>query len=233
MSETMDPELYKKYTKAAKIINGAGGTPLKVGDTLIKILRHILPDEEALGFIKYFKTKTSQTMEQLIETSGLSEEEILPNLIKLAKIGLIFNQPNRKGLMVFRLMPFVNVGIFEYTYMKKLEETEENKEIARLFQKLKDEGRQRIQANYDAFLGYFKQMRPIDRTIPYTINKESGNEIEILVDEELEAPEEKVVPTLTVEELIEKFKDIMLNMMPPGKLEFDMTRLFNSAIKRV
>jgi len=41
ITETLNPELYRKYKKAAQIINGAGGTPLKIGDTLIKILRHI------------------------------------------------------------------------------------------------------------------------------------------------------------------------------------------------
>ena len=199
MSEALD----NKYKQAAQAI----GSTFGVSDTLISILK-LLVDEKYLDFVLAFKRQKSQTMEQLKDSSGLSEAEILKNVDVLAKIGLIFNQPNRKGVMVFRLMPFVNVGIFEYTYMKALEETEENKEIAKLFQKLKDEGKQRIQANYDAFLGYFKQMRPIDRTIPYTINKESGNEIEILVDEELEAPEEKVVPTLTVEELIEKFDEI-------------------------
>ncbi|GAG94140.1 unnamed protein product, partial [marine sediment metagenome] len=34
MTETLDQETYKKYKRAAKIINGAGGTPLTVGETL-------------------------------------------------------------------------------------------------------------------------------------------------------------------------------------------------------
>jgi len=199
MSEGLD----KKYKQTAQTI----GSTFGVSDTLISILKQLI-EEKYLDFILAFKRQKSQTMEQLKESSGLSEEEILKNVEVLAKIGLIFNQPNRKGLMVFRLMPFVNVGIFEYTYMKALEETEENKEIARLFKILKDEGKQRIQDNYDAFLGYLKQMRPIDRTIPYTVNKESGKEIEVLVNEEMEVPEEKVLLTQTVEEIINKFDEI-------------------------
>ena len=112
MTETLDQETYKKYKRTAQIINGAGGTPFPISDTLISILKHIVPDEEDLAFIKFFKRKTSQTMEQLKESSNLPEEEILRNIKKLAKIGLIFNQPNRHGLMVYRLMPFVDVGVF-------------------------------------------------------------------------------------------------------------------------
>ena len=166
MTETMDPDLYRKYKKAATIINGAGGTPLRVGDTLIKILRHILPDEEALSYVKYFKAKTTQTMEQLIETSGLTEEELLPNLNKLAKVGLIFNQPNRHGVVVYRLMPFIDVGVFEYTFMGKLEDNEANRELAQLYHELTSGLKDLLKNNYKAVEAFVKRRAPVDRTIP-------------------------------------------------------------------
>ena len=208
MTETIDQETYKKYKKAAQIINGAGGTPLTIGDTLIKILRHILPDEEPLSYIKYFKSKTSQTIEQLIETSGLSEEEILPNLIKLAKVGLIFNQPNRHGVVVYRLMPFIDVGVFEYTFMGELEDNKENRELAQLYHELTGGLQDILKNNYSAVEAWVQKRAPVDRTIPYTINKATGNEIEIVVDQILDVPEEKILPVQKVEKLVEKFDDI-------------------------
>ena len=208
MTETLDQETYNKYKRTAQIINGAGGTPFPITDTLITILRRIVPDEEDLAFIKFFKRKTSQTMEQLKESSNLSEEEILRNVEKLAKIGLIFNQPNRHGLMVYRLMPFVDVGVFEYTFMGKLEDNEENRELARLFRKLTSDAIGRLKQNYDVVLRFLKDRPAVDRTIPFSENKATGAEIEIIVDESLDVPEEKILPVQKVEELVAKFDDI-------------------------
>jgi len=208
MTETLDQETYKKYKRAAQIINGAGGTPFPISDTLIMILKHIVPDEEDLAFIKFFKRKTSQTMEQLKEKSNLSEEEILRNVKKLAKIGLIFNQPNRHGLMVYRLMPFIDVGVFEYTFMSKLENSEENRELAQLFQKLTSDVMGKLIQDYDLMLSFLKNRPAVDRTIPFTENKATGAEIEILVNESLDVPEEKILPVQKVEELVAKFDDI-------------------------
>ena len=197
----------KKYKKAAQIINTAGGTPLVVSDTLIEILK-VLVEEKHLDFILAFKSKKSQTLEQLKESSKMSDIEIKQHVESLAKIGLVFNQPNRHGVMVYRLMPYINVGIFEYTFMKKLEDTPKNREIARLFKKMADESRERLSSHYDAVLKFIQNMPPIDRTIPFKINKVTGKDIIIELNEELETPEQKILPTQTVEELVQKFDDI-------------------------
>jgi len=201
MSESLD----KEYKKVAQIINSAGGTPFPVTDTLIEILRRLV-DAEYLSFIGAFRKKKSQTMEQLKESSGLSEQEIEKKVKALAKIGLIFNQPSSQGIMVYRLMPFVNVGIFEYMFMKELEDTPENRELAQLFGKLKSEGRERLKANYDAVVSFLEKMPPIDRTIPFRKNKATGKEI--VIDKELDVGEQKILPVQTVEELIAKFDEI-------------------------
>ncbi len=203
MSESID----KKYKNAAQIINNAGGTPLTVTDTLIEILKHLVK-EDHLDFVLTFKRKKSQTMEQLKESTGLDENKINYHVESLAKIGLIFNQPNRHGIMVYRLMPYINVGIFEYTFMKKLEDTPENRELARLFKKMSDESKEVFRTHYDAVLKFLQNMPPIDRTIPFNVNKATGKEIILEIDEELEPPEERILPSQTVEELIQKFDDI-------------------------
>jgi len=204
----MSEAVKEKYKKAVKAINSASGTPLGVSDTTINILKFIVP-EEYLDMIIAFRKRKSQTMDQLKEISGMSEEEILKNVEFLAKKGLIMNQPSRSGLMVFRLMPFINVGVFEYIFMNKLEYSDWEKELANLFQKLREESQSRILANYDYVINtILPNIRPIDRTIPFTENRETGNEIEIVVNEALETPEEKILPSQDVKEIINKFDDI-------------------------
>jgi ferredoxin len=204
MSEAID----EKYKNAVQVINSAGGTPVPVTDNTVEILKYIV-EEKHLDFIMAFKGRRSQTMEQLKESSGMSEDEINEHVKVLAKTGLIMNQPSSSGLMIYRLMPFVNVGVYEYTFMKKLEYNEWEKELAQLYLKLNKESRGRMLSNYDAIVKRFlPTMRPIDRTVPYTENFESGKEIQIVVDEELEAPEEKIISTQNVEEIIQKFDEI-------------------------
>ncbi|MBW1848740.1 MAG: hypothetical protein JRJ27_16725, partial [Deltaproteobacteria bacterium] len=86
-------DINEQYLEAATIINGAGGTPLQINETLVQIIKELVEEEE-INMILAFKEKTSQTMEQLKESSGLPEAEILDKTKVLAKKGIIFNQPN-------------------------------------------------------------------------------------------------------------------------------------------
>ncbi|MFX0041249.1 MAG: hypothetical protein ACFFAB_18080, partial [Candidatus Heimdallarchaeota archaeon] len=195
-----------QYRKAARTIIKAGIFPFPINDTMIELLK-LLIEEEQLKFIMAFSRKTSQTMEQLKSSSKLSEEEIIYHVEKLAKKGILFNQPNSKGVMVYRLMPLVMLGAFEYTFMKKIEFSEDNKKIARLFTQLFNELAEFIQSNYDMILPIFQRMLPFDRTIPIHSNLE-GEDIQIEINKEIEIPEEKVVATQKVEEIINKFDEI-------------------------
>ena len=95
----------EKYKKAGEIISTAGGTPLPVNDTLIKLLKFFIMEDE-LDFIAAFAEKKSQTMEQLKQSSGLSEDEInkkdLKNWLKLGKERQwdYKNIDKRKGVLV-------------------------------------------------------------------------------------------------------------------------------------
>ncbi|GAG87741.1 unnamed protein product, partial [marine sediment metagenome] len=161
-------------------------------DNTVAILKYIV-EEKHLDFIMAFKGKRSQTIEQVKESTGFSEEEINNHAKALAKIGLIMNQPSRSGLMIFRLMPFVNVGVYEYTFMKKLEWNEWEKGLAQLYKKLNEQSAGRMLANYDGIVkNFLPTMRPIDRTVPYSENFETGDEINLIIDEEIEVPEEKI-----------------------------------------
>lgn len=202
-TESINP----KYKVAASAITKAGGTPLPTNDTLLKLLTFYINEDE-LDFVAAFENQTSQTMAQLKESTGLSEAEIEKKVTDLAARGVIFNQPNRHGLMVYRLLPMLNVGIFEYTFMNKLEDTPRNREIAGLFFELKEWFKDLIKDNYDQIMPQLLQMPPIDRTVPLTENKTTGERIKVQVNKRMELPDERILPTQDVAEIINKFDEI-------------------------
>jgi len=197
----------KKYKKAAQIIVKAGMLPFPITDTLLEIVKLLYTEEEAEFIIKAFKRRVSQTLEQLKSTTALPEEEIMKHVNSLAKKGALFDQPNSKGVKVYRLLPLIMVGIFEYVFMRKVEFTEKEKKMAKLFDNLFDELEDIIQSKYEVFVPAFRRIPPIDRTVPIHKNVE-GEEITIEVDQEVETPEENVLATDKIEEIIEKFDDI-------------------------
>jgi ferredoxin len=199
--------LDEKYKKAAHIIVSAGRLPFPINETLIEILKYLIQEDE-LEFISAFKRKKSQTLEELKKTSKLSEEEILKKVESLSKKGVIFNQPNSSGVMVYRLLPLMMVGPFEYIFMSKLNYTDEEKQLAILFKNLFDEAKDLVQSKYDIFEPIFRKFPPIDRTMPILEKNVSGQELKIDINEEVEIAEEKIITTQKIEELIEKFDDI-------------------------
>jgi ferredoxin len=182
----------ERYKKAARIIIKAGSLPFPVNETLISIIQQMINEDE-LALVEAFRRKVSQTLEELRKSS---------------KIGYIFNQPNSKGVMVYRLMPLVMVGVFEYTFMGNIQYMPEEKALAKLFAKYFDEVEDFIQMNYDNIVPIFEKMRPFDRTLPILEKNITGNEVQIIVNENLQVPEETIIPTQRIEDLIQKFDDI-------------------------
>lgn len=210
MSDNIDD----KYKEAVKIVNSAGISPFPVTDKLVEILnvlvdilKHLLKEDE-VDFIFAFKRKASQTMEQLKKSSKLSEEEILEKTNILAKKCVISNQPNRHGVMVYKLLSFVR--IFEVSFMRDLEPSDYNKKLANLFAKAFDELDAFFQEYYDFMIQMTQNLPPITRTLPILINRKSQKDIEININEELEVPVEQILLTQKVEEIIAKFDDIAL-----------------------
>ena len=208
MSEKLTPEQFeKKLKRAATNIIGAGPLPFPVTDTLKKILKYYLDEEEVLFIGKAFKTKKSLNMEQLVKKTKKEEKEIERICENLAQKGFIFNQPSSTGIMVYRLLPLVVIGAFEYTFMRDIpnEKKEELAELAKWYETLMTELRDAIQGAYDNFLPIFKSQPPVDRTVPIYDNV--GGE-EIPIEHVVEDVGEKIMPAKTVKEIIEKFEDI-------------------------
>ena len=199
----------ERLKRAAGVICKQGMVQFQLSDTAIAIVASIVGDnEDELDLIYAFREKPSQTTEQLIESSGFSMQKVEQLATRLAKKGLIFNQPSSAGIMVYRLLPFMLVGVMEYKFMVELSGSQEERNLAKLFETLLEELRDQIQDNYDALSPLFNTSPAVDRTVPTRIT-EDGKPIQIIpINKRLEAAEEFVLPSQTVEEIIDKFDDI-------------------------
>jgi Pyruvate/2-oxoacid:ferredoxin oxidoreductase delta subunit len=204
-----DTEKNQKLKQATAVVCRQGMIPFPVSDTAMAIIHSVVGDnDEQLDLIHAFREKSSQTTEQLVASSGFPEEKVNSLALGLAKKGLIFNQANSSGLMVFRILPFMVVGLMEYMFMGELKGTEKEKELARLFEKMTHDLRDQTQNNYDALIPLFEAMPAIDRTVP-TRKTTKGKSIRIIpVEKTMTVPEEFVLPSQSVEDIIQKFDDI-------------------------
>lgn len=199
----------ENLNKAARIIIKAGMLPLPITETFLELLQTIYTEDE-LNFIgNAFRRKVSLTLPELIKYSKLSEDVILKNIASLARKGALFNQPSSNGVMVYRLLPVLMVGTFEYQYMREITFSDEEIKIAKLFEKLFDEIRDTIQEKYDMMLPMFQQIPPTDRTIAI-LNTSEGREINVEINEEIEVSPDKILPSQKVAEIVEKFDDIAI-----------------------
>ena len=204
-----NPDLSEKFKKAAGVICRQGMFPFPVSETAIAIVTAAVGEnEKELDLIWAFREKPSQTMEQLIETSGMPPDHIEKSITNLARKGLVFNQPNSAGVMVYRLLPLMLVGLMEYKFMGELNGSREEKDLARLFEKLLEELRDQIQGAYDTFSPLFKGAPATDRTVPARTSRDGKPVRVIPIDKTLETYEEFILPSQSVEEIIAKFDDI-------------------------
>jgi len=201
--------LEEKYRAAAAVVCRQGMFPFPVNDTTLSIMKHVIEDaEDELDLICAFSQKASQTPEELTLSSGFSREKVDSLATRLARKGLVFNQPNSAGMMVYRLLPLMTVGLMEYKFMTELTGDEKERELAHLFQTLLDEVRDQVQANYDHVVPMLQSAPPVDRTVPSRVS-DNGKTIRIIpLDKRVEVPEEFVLPSQSVDEIIDKFDEI-------------------------
>ncbi|MGB5748249.1 MAG: 4Fe-4S binding protein [Desulfobacterales bacterium] len=199
----------EKFKRAAEVICRQGMVQFPVSDTAVAIVQAVVGEnEEELDLIYSFRDKPSQTADQLVESSGFSADKVGQLATSLAQKGLVFNQPSSAGTMIYRLLPLMLVGVMEYKFMVPLTGSQAEKDLARLFEKLLAELRDQIQDNYDAIAPLFSSAPAADRTVP-TRTTEDGSPVKIIpVDRSIEVPEEFILPSQTVEDIINKFDDI-------------------------
>ncbi|MBW2082502.1 MAG: 4Fe-4S binding protein [Deltaproteobacteria bacterium] len=201
--------LEEKYKRAVSVICKQGVIPFPVNKTTIGIIKEVVEDDEdELNLIWAFRDKPSQTMEELKASSGMPEDKIQTLTTSLAKKGLLFNQPSSAGIMVYRILPLMTVGLMEYKFMGKLKGDEKERILAELFQALINEMRDQLQQNYDSLVPLLEQMPPVDRTVPLR-KTEDGKPIRIItMDRKVKTPTEVILASQSVEEIINKFDEI-------------------------
>ena len=202
-------DLKDKFKKAAEVICKQGMVQFPVNDTSVAIVTAAVGEnEDELDLIYAFREKPSQTLDQLVESSGFAADRVEQLGASLAMKGLVFNQPSSSGIMVYRLLPLMLVGLMEYKFMVKITGSEEEKKLARLFEKLLQELRDQTQHNYDALAPLFNTAPAVDRTVPARTG-EDGKPIKVIpVEKTLDVGDEFILPSQTVEEIINKFDDI-------------------------
>ncbi|MCB2149469.1 MAG: 4Fe-4S binding protein [Deltaproteobacteria bacterium] len=201
--------LLEKFKQAAGVICRQGLIQFPVTDTAVTIIERVVGNsEDELDLIYAFREKPSQTIDQLVTSSGFSEEIIVRLTDSLAKKGLVFNQPSSSGIMVYRLLPLMMVGLMEYKFMGVLTGSEAEKELARLFEQLLEELRDQTQNHYDTLAPLFAAAPAVDRTVPAEKTAD-GKAIRVIpIETPLNSSEEFVLPSQTVEAIINKFEDI-------------------------
>ncbi|MFW9866779.1 MAG: 4Fe-4S binding protein [Candidatus Thorarchaeota archaeon] len=201
----------QKLIKVAEIITRAK-EGAKIQEEIVEILR-ITVGEDNADFLRAFEEKSSLTMGELKENLRelgfeLTEEEILSKVKILADNGVMMDQPTGDGLMIYRILPFGR--IFDYLFMRDIDVEDENiKELARLQHNLHEKRKESVQNNYDSLKSSIDKVMPFDRTIlSSNVNQTTGEEIQIIIDKTIESPEDMILPTQTVQEIVEKYDDI-------------------------
>ncbi|MFX1323560.1 MAG: 4Fe-4S dicluster-binding protein, partial [Promethearchaeota archaeon] len=211
MSVSDEQTLDQKFVRAAEIImRSKPGT--KLPDEIVGIVK-IAVGEENVDFLRAFEKKISFTMEELKESlknigMELSKDEILAKVDALAKNGVVMDQPSGTGVMVYRLLDFGR--IFDYIFMRDIDvEDEKIKELSRLQHNLHEKRKANVQNNYDSYKSSIDKVIPFGRTVLSSrTNQATGEEIEIVIDESIEAPQDLILPTQSVQEIVEKYDDI-------------------------
>ncbi len=199
----------KPLRRATEIICRQGIIPFPAGETAMAIVAELVGDRpEALELIAAFEKAPSQTLEQLAASSGRDGAAVEALASELARLGLIFNQPSSAGTMVYRLLPLMMVGVMEYRFMGPLAGSEAEKRLARLFERLLAELRDQFQGSYDALPALFGQAPAVDRTVPPSTTDAGGAIRVVPVQKPLAGGEELILPSQTVDEIIDKFEDI-------------------------
>ena len=123
--------------KATGVVCRQGIIPFPVSDAAVQIIDMVAGDRaEELELICAFQDRSSQTLEELVESSGFDTQKAAMLADRLAGKGLIFNQPSSSGVMVYRLLPFMVVGLMEYMFMGELKGTQKERKFADLFEQM-------------------------------------------------------------------------------------------------
>lgn len=164
------------WQRVARNFVSAGGVPIPISDTLIKLLQTLMKDDQA-RFLLIFR-KRSLNIDQIKTKTNLDDIALEKMLNELMDNGIIIGLPSRStGIIVYSLVPILP-GLIEYPFMRG-EKGEKQKGVAKLMNILFDELSHLTQSNYNVIVEQFKGGNPIDRVVP--VNKEVETNLDVVL----------------------------------------------------
>lgn len=183
----------KLWYKTARTVVKAGGMPFPVTETLIELLKNMITEEQADFIAKIFVRKPNLSTEELKKKSILEDEALNKMLYDLQHLGVVVgSQSKTTGVTVYRLQPPFP-GMFEFFLMRP-GESEKEKRLARIFDKLFEEMSNSTSKNYDQIVPLTKQLPPITRVVPVEEEVEPGEDI-ILSKEDVKKLKKRIFST--------------------------------------
>ena len=168
------------WQRVARNFVSAGGVPIPISDTLIKLLQTLMTEDQA-KFLLMFR-KRSLNIDQIKKKTELDDISLMKMLNKLMDNGMIIGLPSRStGIMVYTLVSILP-GLIEYPFMRG-EKSKKHKEIANLMDKIFDELSLLTQSNYNVIVEQFKGDNPMDRVVP--VNKEVETHLDVVLPYEV------------------------------------------------
>ncbi|MFX1408559.1 MAG: indolepyruvate ferredoxin oxidoreductase subunit alpha [Promethearchaeota archaeon] len=183
----------KLWYKLARNIIKAGGPPIPINETLIKLLKTLITEKQ-LNFLLIFKK--SLNIEQIKNKINLHDDILEEKLKELMHIGMITGIPSRStGQMVYRLSAFLP-GLLEHTLMRG-ESGPKQIKLAQLWDQLFEDSNELTKKNYNIVMEAFRNVPPIDKVVP--------------IDQPLESYEESIFSESDVMKIINKFNIIAVS----------------------
>jgi len=189
----------KVWQKVAKIIVKASGNPLfQANDTMIKLFKTLLNEEQA-KFLLNFR-KPILTFAKLKEKTGMEDRDLKAMLNSLMDEGIIFDMPNEvSDIMEYHLLKPIP-DIWEPSLVKK-GTTEKRKKLAKIYDKILEEARELVQKNYETMSSLFeKEVPAYTRIVP--------------IDTDLIIPQEETLPFYEASKIVDRYDTIALSRCP-------------------
>jgi ferredoxin len=189
MTET---DLWSKVAKnVLKASRGIVNNPLT--DTVIELMKTLINEEQA-NFLLIF-SKPVMNIDEIKEKTDLNDEALEKMIKSLIDSRMIKVQRSRRNnIPLYYLLPLFP-GIFEQAFIKG-ESGEKEIKLSNIMKKIFEEMVPGVQAKYDRTLKFYKNLPSFDRVVP--------------VEEEIDVPDEQVLPHEDVKRLIDSIDTIAL-----------------------
>jgi len=148
----------------------AGAAPVQITAAHIEMIKMFVSEEQAQFIVRTYSDKLSLRIDEIKARTALEDASLNKMLKYLMYNGIVRGLPNETtGMIEYELIEFWP-GFLEYTLMRG-ETGEKPKKVARLWIRIENETRQRVQSNYDQIIAKLRESPPppLSRVIPLEV----------------------------------------------------------------